>query len=245
MLLVDETRDPGIKRFIGRGIPAVAVAIGVNLVILTALAAMNKFDPPQREEITAVQLVAIAPRVKQPEPPQPPEPDEPAPPEVVEVDLTLPADTPPPPAPLQIDLPLTIPTISAINIAVTPGVEQPAPSPSPAAVAEPAPAPARQAAPVRSPQPQQLSSLPRELSCPPPAYPRNLQRRGIEGTVDMMLLIDERGRVETVEFFSGEPAFQRAIEDVVYSWRFEPSTIDGVPVKVRARKTMTFALQGQ
>lgn len=243
MLLPDENRDSMTTRLVKRGLPALGIAVGVNVIILLTLAAMNEFDPPQREDSTGVQLVAIAPRVKQPEPPQPPEPDAPTPPEVVEVDLSLPADTSPPPTPLQIDLPLSIPAISAVNIAITPEsppIEQPAPTQAP--VAKPAPSPATQSSATQSDEPRQLTQLPREISATPPQYPRSLQRRGVEGTVDMLLLIDRTGRVESVQYLSGNPAFHRAIDDVVYTWRFEPSTINGVPVRVRARKTMTFGL---
>lgn len=139
---------------------------------------------------------------------------------------------------------------------------EPQVKPAPQAQVEPTPAPAAepmQAAEVQqerdiAPEPMRLAGasleptvheverLPRELSAPPPRYPASELRRGIEDTVQVRLLINEKGRVEDVEFLAGGPSFQRALESVVYRWKFEPAVVDGRPVKVWGTKTVQFAL---
>lgn len=97
-------------------------------------------------------------------------------------------------------------------------------------------------APDSEPGIHEIDQLPRELSVLEPRYPVAEKRRGVEDLVQVRLLINEKGRVEEVEYLAGAPSFRRAIEAVVYRWRFEPATVDGQPVKVWGTKTVQFAL---
>ena len=63
---------------------------------------------------------------------------------------------------------------------------------------------------------------------------------GIEGTVVLRLLIDERGRVADVEVISGGMAFRHAVLQVARTWRFEPARHQGRATKVWGVKEVSF-----
>jgi protein TonB len=73
-----------------------------------------------------------------------------------------------------------------------------------------------------------------------PAYPDRERQLGIEGTVMIKLLIDERGRVEDVQIISGPEAFRRAVLQVARTWRFEPARDKGRVLKVWGTKEVKF-----
>jgi TonB family protein len=66
-------------------------------------------------------------------------------------------------------------------------------------------------------------------------YPPLAQRQGVEGTVELSVLVDETGRVTDAKVVSG-PAqrvgFNEAAIETVKRWKFRPATKNGVPVKV-------------
>jgi protein TonB len=68
----------------------------------------------------------------------------------------------------------------------------------------------------------------------------------MEGTVQLLVLVDENGKpLEVkVEQGSGYPALDKsAREQVLSGWQFQPAVIDGHAVKAWARVPVTFALQ--
>lgn len=71
------------------------------------------------------------------------------------------------------------------------------------------------------------------------------QKRGIEGWVKVKFLVNESGRVDSVDVLdcSPEKIFDDAVVACVSSWRFEPGTVDGTPVNVWAETTIRFELQ--
>ena len=79
-----------------------------------------------------------------------------------------------------------------------------------------------------------------------PRYPRNAQRRGVDGIVTLALNIDARGRVAMTEVISVEAErygedFVRAAERAAMRTRFHPRTIDGEPTEaVGVRKRYRF-----
>jgi protein TonB len=73
-----------------------------------------------------------------------------------------------------------------------------------------------------------------------PRYPGRERELGVEGTVVLRILIDERGRVADVEVVSGPETFRRAVLDVVRTWRFEPARHQGRVVKVWGVKEVVF-----
>lgn len=85
---------------------------------------------------------------------------------------------------------------------------------------------------------------PRELSNAQPTYPRVALRRGIEGVVDLQLLIDVSGRVQRLEVVRvvGHESFRKAVMEVARRWRFSPALRHGHPTSVWAEKTIHFEL---
>jgi protein TonB len=78
-------------------------------------------------------------------------------------------------------------------------------------------------------------------------YPDDAARNGIEGAVDLSLTISSRGDVHDVTVVHAEPSniFNRAAIAAVRRWRYEPRTIDGIPVDARVQLRLTFKLDGE
>ena len=77
-----------------------------------------------------------------------------------------------------------------------------------------------------------------------PQYPPGARSMRQEGTVNLRLLVDERGQVEQVDVESGTRSkqLQRAAVQAAKSWVYEPGIKDGVPVKVWITTAVTFKL---
>ena len=56
-----------------------------------------------------------------------------------------------------------------------------------------------------------------------PAYPKELQHRGIEGTVRLSLTVSARGSVQSVQVIGGNPILAEAAEKAVREWVYSPS----------------------
>ncbi len=105
------------------------------------------------------------------------------------------------------------------------------PAPPPAAPRPPPPA--RTAAAAAPLYPGGDVEPPRRISGDEPEYPRLARRRGIRGAVRLQLVIDEEGAVADVSVLRGLPlGLTREAERAVRTWRYEPATRDGRPVKV-------------
>lgn len=76
-----------------------------------------------------------------------------------------------------------------------------------------------------------------------PRYPADLQRQKVEGTVVLVFVLDERGRVKEAKAeSSSHPSFERPAIDAVRQWMFEPAVKDGKPVRARLRQPIRFRL---
>jgi protein TonB len=84
-------------------------------------------------------------------------------------------------------------------------------------------------------------------SNPSPSYPQASRLRGEQGRVSLLVQVDMAGRVMGVSVLnsSGFPALDRAAEEAVRRWRFEPATQDGRPVFATATVGITFRLEGE
>lgn len=77
-----------------------------------------------------------------------------------------------------------------------------------------------------------------------PQYDPERARRGIQGKVDMQIVIGEAGTVEFARVVNGtedEELDRRALE-AVQQWEFEPATLAGVAVPVRAMVTINYRI---
>ncbi len=85
---------------------------------------------------------------------------------------------------------------------------------------------------------------PRVLERVQPAYTRAAIAARLEGAVILELVIGEEGTVESVRVLRRLPlGLTESAVAAVRRWRFEPSTLDGRPIKVRYRLTIHFQLR--
>ncbi len=79
----------------------------------------------------------------------------------------------------------------------------------------------------------------------PPVYPREAERQGIRGWVDVEFTIARDGSTQDVVVRNSEPqrTFDQAAVDAVKRWRFEPVMRDGATVPQRAAMRIRFELK--
>src|SRR5262249_33585593 len=78
-----------------------------------------------------------------------------------------------------------------------------------------------------------------------PVYPREAQRNGTEGWVDVEFTIASDGTTQDLVARNSEPqdVFEKSALDSVSRWRFNPIVRDGVPVAQRASLRVKFVLK--
>jgi TonB family protein len=75
-----------------------------------------------------------------------------------------------------------------------------------------------------------------------PSYPAIARAARVTGTVTVFIIVNEKGEVETVQRLDGPPQLQQAAADAARRWRFNPTLIDGQPVRVTGYLSFNFAL---
>lgn len=81
-----------------------------------------------------------------------------------------------------------------------------------------------------------LIQPPRRLKGPSPQYPREAKRRGIQGAVEIFLVVDKEGNVAFAEATaSSHPTFVNSSLKAIRKWKFEPARFEGKPVNMRCR----------
>lgn len=78
---------------------------------------------------------------------------------------------------------------------------------------------------------------------PVPPYPQIAKTAGVQGTVNVQIMIDESGKIVSARASSGNPLLHRAAEQAAFRARFRPTLLNGVPVKVSGIITYNFSLQ--
>ena len=78
----------------------------------------------------------------------------------------------------------------------------------------------------------------------PPVYPRDAEKKGFEGTVDLRILVTEKGTVGEVEIAqsSGFPSMDKAAVRAAKRTRFRPAIKDGRRVSMWINYPIQFAL---
>ena len=102
-----------------------------------------------------------------------------------------------------------------------------------------------------SPVPEQVDGVVRidpvsdPTASPEPNYPAAALRRGMEGVVILLVTVDAEGRVTRVRVLesSGYGLLDRAAQDGVRKWRFDPASENGKAVPGAARVPIRFRLQ--
>jgi protein TonB len=75
-----------------------------------------------------------------------------------------------------------------------------------------------------------------------PSYPQIARAARISGNVTVYLVVNEKGDVEAVQRADGPPQLQQAAVDAARRWKFNPTEIDGRPVRVTGFLSFNFAL---
>jgi protein TonB len=84
--------------------------------------------------------------------------------------------------------------------------------------------------------------MPRLIYGPPPAYPTLARIGQIEGDVHIDAVIAPDGSITDAHVVDGPALLQRAALEAVRLRRYAPTLLDGTPVAVEARITITFVL---
>jgi protein TonB len=86
-----------------------------------------------------------------------------------------------------------------------------------------------------------LEKRPEAVSQVPPTYPAELRKAKIEGTVTLVFLLSEEGRVEDPRVEnSSRPEFEKPALEAIRKWRFRPGMKEGKPVRTYIRLPMRF-----
>jgi periplasmic protein TonB len=90
-----------------------------------------------------------------------------------------------------------------------------------------------------------LDKPPSVVSSVPPNYPAALRRAGVEGTVVLVFVLNESGRVEDPRVeSSSRPEFEQPAVDAVRRWRFRPGEKGGEAVRTYMRLPIRFRVPG-
>ena len=72
------------------------------------------------------------------------------------------------------------------------------------------------------------------ISLPKPEYPKAAKFVNASGAVQVEILIDESGNVESAEAISGHPLLKAASVKAAFQAKFEPLLLSGKPIKIRS-----------
>jgi protein TonB len=78
------------------------------------------------------------------------------------------------------------------------------------------------------------------IARPQPPYPQMARAAGIEGAVVVEVTVSESGSVISARAVSGHPLLRDAAVQAARGWRFSPTQLSGVPVKVIGTITFNF-----
>jgi protein TonB len=89
----------------------------------------------------------------------------------------------------------------------------------------------------------ELQQRPEAVSQVPPAYPPELRKAKIEGSVVVIFVLSDQGRVEDPRIEnSSRSEFEKPALDAIKKWRFRPGVKDGQPVRSYVRMPMKFRI---
>ena len=75
-----------------------------------------------------------------------------------------------------------------------------------------------------------------------PVYPELVRRIRLQGDVAVEVIISPEGRVESARAISGHPMLIATSLEAARGWRFEPTILNGLPVRVTGVITFVFKL---
>jgi TonB family protein len=84
---------------------------------------------------------------------------------------------------------------------------------------------------------------PKLVSSVAAVYPANARTQRIQGDVVIDALVDASGKVAEVKMISGHPLLQQAAMDSLRLWRYAPARLNGDPIPVHIKVSVSFRLQ--
>jgi len=75
-----------------------------------------------------------------------------------------------------------------------------------------------------------------------PHYPREAQKKGIQGDVILQATIDTKGNLTNLKIVQGDPILVSAAVDAVKKWKYRPYILNGEPVDVDTTTKVQFHL---
>jgi protein TonB len=64
----------------------------------------------------------------------------------------------------------------------------------------------------------------------------------LQGTVQVHVVVDEEGNVIAAEMAGGHPLFRDAALTAARQWKFRPTLVSGIPVKISGTLSFVFQL---
>ena len=120
------------------------------------------------------------------------------------------------------------------------GVREPAPRPDP-----PRPQPVAQTTPVVDNRPMRIPSSVlqgKAIERRKPMYPPLAQQIRLQGDVSIEVMIAPDGHVESARIVSGHPMLADKAREAALGWRFQPTLLNSVPVRVTGVIVFVFKL---
>lgn len=75
------------------------------------------------------------------------------------------------------------------------------------------------------------------------AYPNRARELEVEGTLEVIIIIDTKGKVSSIDVVrSPHSSITIAARAIIATWRFKPAQNKGIPVRVRVRQVIDFSL---
>ncbi len=89
-----------------------------------------------------------------------------------------------------------------------------------------------------------LDKPPVPISQVAPRYPADLKKQRVTGSVVVVFVLSEEGRVEDPRAeTSSHPDFEKAALEAIRRWRFKPGMKDGKPVRSNVRQPFAFKVR--
>jgi TonB family protein len=84
--------------------------------------------------------------------------------------------------------------------------------------------------------------VPKKTKHVQPTYPQEALAQGVRGIVILDIVVDTQGKVESTNVVRSVPGLDEAAIAAARQWGYEPTKVDGKPVRVRITVPITFAL---
>ena len=84
--------------------------------------------------------------------------------------------------------------------------------------------------------------VPKKTKHVQPTYPQEALAQGVRGIVILDIVVDTQGKVESTNVVRSVPGLDEAAIAAARQWEYEPTKVDGKPVRVRITVPITFAL---